>query len=299
MSAGLSEIKQSERAAPWVINGTTFAHHPAMTRRLLVPLDGSYASERILPWVVDYARRHRAQVDLLRVAPPAGLTVESEHKAGRDRDDALRYLDGVAEKLWRQGIQTELYVRHGAPVPIIRDAARVRRSDVIFIATRGATSLRRGLAGSTTEHLLRQAPAPMFVAQASREPWSGERVLVYLDSSDDSIGILPHAETFGGELLIAYTRPLKDPLPARIEDMLARRGIRAGFIAISGDPATALTTLARKKQARTIALNGTDARTFSRLFGRPLAEDLIRTGEVPVLVSFHRNRVAEPQPHPA
>jgi nucleotide-binding universal stress UspA family protein len=266
-----------------------------MNRRILVPLDGSFASERILPWVVDHARRTEAHVDLLRVVPGPGLTLESEHEAGRARDDALRYLDLVAERLWKNGIHAELYVRPGSPVATIRDVARTNRADVILMATRGATSIRRGFYGSVTEQLLRQAPAPMGILHASTEFAPISRILTVIDRTRVSEMILPHAELFSDQILLAHTHPLT-PSP-RMEELchtLKRRGIRAGSKAISGDPATTLLTLARRKRVGMIAMNSTDAHVLTRFFGRSLAEEIVRGSDVPVLVTFHRNYSPKP-----
>ena len=115
-----------------------------MFRSIVVPLDGSYTAERILPWIRDFARTG-AEINLVRAVPKAGLTAESDHARARERDDALRHLTGIANRLGR----AEIWVQTGDAAKVVMDVARKSRADVIAMTTRGATTVRRGLFGST------------------------------------------------------------------------------------------------------------------------------------------------------
>src|SRR6185437_4258707 len=76
-------------------------------RRILVPLDGSRLAEAVLPAAASLAKALRACVLLLHVLerdPPRSVHGEPHLTSA---SEANEYLDGVASRLRRQGIEVE------------------------------------------------------------------------------------------------------------------------------------------------------------------------------------------------
>jgi nucleotide-binding universal stress UspA family protein len=153
-----------ERTAP------TAAALPQL-RRILVPLDGSPLAEAALPGVVALARRHGAEIVLLRVAHALALPgpnlVEAQVSVVQE---AEAYLAEVLRRLGAEGVLASSAVRYGRTPEEILDDIRVRRPDLVAMSTHGRTGLTHLLLGSVAEQVLRASPVPvlLFPARALR-----------------------------------------------------------------------------------------------------------------------------------
>lgn len=138
-----------------------------MFARILVPLDGSPLAEGILPEVAELARRHGAEILLLRVAlahtfPGVDATEAQVHVV----EEAETYLAGVERRLAAEGIPVSSAVRYGHAADEILDHAQARRADLIAMCTHGRTGLLRILLGSVAEAVLRGSPVPVLLLRA-------------------------------------------------------------------------------------------------------------------------------------
>lgn len=134
-------------------------------RRILVPLDGSAASGRILPLAASVARLHKSHVSLLHVAPPLS-SVAVEHAV------ALPYLPvelapaamaPYRDALTAAGIRARLDIVTGGASRRILERVRQTRPDLVVMATRGRTGIGRWILGSVAEQVLRRAPGPILL----------------------------------------------------------------------------------------------------------------------------------------
>lgn len=166
---------------------------------ILVPLDGSAFSERILETVRRFAPRLGASVELLRVArldrahdtpgrgadpemtpmgtatgvplrvpPPSAQRappVETrEQKITRIEDHFRDYLRDRARTL--EGIPTGIAVAIADdPAQAIADRARAIHADLIAMATHGHGGARHLLTGSVCERVIRSGVAPVLVVR--------------------------------------------------------------------------------------------------------------------------------------
>jgi nucleotide-binding universal stress UspA family protein len=137
-----------------------------MSRHILVTLDSSGQSERILVRVLLLARRGRSTLHLL-VVYPSRPVVASRHAAGDKADQrevqAIHYLRKVAAQLRKEGLLVSLEVRFGDPVETILAAARDVRADLIamtvpWLAGDGSRSFR-----NIPEQVIKKAPLPVLV----------------------------------------------------------------------------------------------------------------------------------------
>ena len=148
---------------------------PFPLRRILVPVDFSEPSKHALAYATRFAERFGAQLVLLHVVSPViystpGMMppqiLELSHDLQR----------GATERLSHWG--EEVAGTENAPIPppethvctgvAHREIARVAReteADLIVIATRGFTGAKGFFLGSTTAHLVREAPCPVLVVR--------------------------------------------------------------------------------------------------------------------------------------
>ncbi len=124
-----------------------------MAKRILVPLDGSPAAERIVPLVADLARGSGASLRLLHVAPEPGPTEESG------------YLHALEARL--QSVPVDSVVRFGDPVAEILKEANAFGADLIAVTTAGQGGLRRVALGSVAEQVFLRSAASVLLFHAT------------------------------------------------------------------------------------------------------------------------------------
>jgi nucleotide-binding universal stress UspA family protein len=113
-----------------------------MFKRILVPLDGSENAEQVLPFVVEEAKLHGADIVLLRVIAPLRRSLMSipsvmDQVYRQVENIATEYMTGVAEKLKAEDLQIEYLVERGRPAERIIQAALDSQCDLIVIGSHG------------------------------------------------------------------------------------------------------------------------------------------------------------------
>ncbi len=155
---------------------------------ILVSLDGSRASEAVLPEVENILKVSPGKVILLRVGPTIDLDAaahEMEPDAERAADlpgdeyellanaselEIRRYLEGIAARLQETGATPIIEVSFSKPADEILFFARHYEADLIAMATHGRTGLDRLLRGSVAENVMRHAPCPVLLVREPDEP---------------------------------------------------------------------------------------------------------------------------------
>ncbi|MBA3944651.1 MAG: universal stress protein [Herpetosiphonaceae bacterium] len=148
---------------------------PVAFKHILIPLDGSAEAEAILERVVAFGTLMDSTYTLLRVAEPfmllgydpvlyvgdAGIKAEAEQEYV-----AAAYLEQVADRLHRQGVQGRVQTRvvyaQQAASAILQDA-REHALDAIAMATHGRHGPSRLLLGSTADKVIRGTHLPVLV----------------------------------------------------------------------------------------------------------------------------------------
>jgi nucleotide-binding universal stress UspA family protein len=122
--------------------------------RLLVPLDGSAMSARVLDHLLELPGGRALEYVLLHVAPP-----------GADRAAATGWLEQAAERLRGAGARAvEVAVLEADdPALAIDDVVREALVDAIAMSTRGAGGLRRLALGSVAERVVRGCDVPVLL----------------------------------------------------------------------------------------------------------------------------------------
>ena len=138
---------------------------------VLVAIDGSPPSERVVPWVRRLLAPFNASLRLLTVVSPAkGAVVGSRRVAyGHQLEDmqrasALFRLRWIAMRLDDDGVAAHAEVRFGDPVEAILAAASDFRADLIALAVGDGRDL-RWWRTSVSEEVLRRAAVPVLCAR--------------------------------------------------------------------------------------------------------------------------------------
>jgi nucleotide-binding universal stress UspA family protein len=133
-----------------------------MYKKILVPLDGSEFSARILPHVKAVATGCKVpKVILLMVEE--GRDLADDMVKGRTAT-IMGYLSGVAADLKEEGIDTETVVLWGHAAEEIVDYVKNNQVDMVMMSTHGRSGASRWLLGSVTNRVVRHAASPVFVA---------------------------------------------------------------------------------------------------------------------------------------
>lgn len=148
-------------------------------RTILVPLDGSSASENALEHAVRLQEKLGGRLVLVRVVPSPlevgsmyGIpSVRLEGDSHREhREEAARYLDEVAEGLDGE-VERRVVEASGAAEGVL-DAARVTGTDLIVLSSTGRGGFSRTVLGSVADKVIRGAAPPVLVVPPPQEKGS-------------------------------------------------------------------------------------------------------------------------------
>jgi nucleotide-binding universal stress UspA family protein len=131
-------------------------------KRILVPLDGSEASEAVLPIVSCLAGPFDFEVQLLHVVEGARSVISSPLLATGVREPRA-YLAEVAAHLEARALRVTTTVRAGLPAEVIPAVAVETKSGLVAMSTHGRTGLGRLFLGSVAERVLRSVSVPMLL----------------------------------------------------------------------------------------------------------------------------------------
>lgn len=141
-----------------------------MYSQILVPTDGSPASDAAIEHAIDLAQRYDATLHALYVVDGAAY---STLEAGADvvidaleteGDAATRRVADAAEEA---GIDCEMTVSSGTAYRSIREYVDDHDIDMIVMGTHGRKGLDRYLLGSVTERVVRTSDVPVLTVRHS------------------------------------------------------------------------------------------------------------------------------------
>lgn len=145
-----------------------------MFNNILIPTDGSPASQRAAAQGVELAKSLGAKITAYFAAPPAtpivyrnslpvGLKQPQEHDE-LIKKIAAKHLDFIARAAKKAGVRFEgLHTTSDYPADAILDIAKKKKCDIIVMATHGESGLRRLFIGSVTQKVLNQSKIPVLV----------------------------------------------------------------------------------------------------------------------------------------
>ena len=146
-----------------------------MYRRILVPLDGSSASQRSLHHALELARGKPARVRFLNVLEKsATLPAMDAYPLVGDMDFLLDSILASRRKILADALAVaekhHVHAEHALRKSrsrdvsdVILDDARNWKADIIVMGTHGRRGLGRLLMGSDAERVLRDSPVPVLL----------------------------------------------------------------------------------------------------------------------------------------
>ncbi len=195
-----------------------FQHAKQDNLSFLVPLDGSYLAEAVLPAVERLASCFHAKVTLLHVMEQhAPTTIHGErHLTGVT--EAQGYLDEIAAQLRSSGISVETHVHENKEENVARsivEHAQESMSDLVIMCTHGRGGLRDFLFGSIAQQALSRGTQSILLVlpreDGSAPTFDLHRILVPLDGTVAHEPSLPAAMTlasaFGAEMHLVLVIP--------------------------------------------------------------------------------------------
>lgn len=173
-----------------------------MYSKLLIPLDGSRTSERVLPFARVLANTLKLPIELIEVVD---VSAASAHVAS----DKARYLDALIAEGEREsrehlkavatefpGSKVSCIVERGNPAEMIIERAAADKGTLIAMATHGRSGVSRWVMGSVAEKILRGSESTMFLVRADEEARADgisqiRSIVVPLDGSELAESVLP------------------------------------------------------------------------------------------------------------
>jgi nucleotide-binding universal stress UspA family protein len=275
-----------------------------MFENILIALDGSELSHRIIPFVRRLLLDEPATLELVRVVSPEDL---HDLTAAEARDLARGHLARVAGVLADLGYRTRTTVLEGDPAQAILDWAVETRPSAIACSSHGRSGVERWIRGSVVERLLRASPFPLLVASAVGVgpcPWWGaeqgarelafesafKRILVPLDGSELANAVLPAVAEIARRhesevVLLHVARPGTSGKDAAAFEpaFAALEGVSARLRFVQGKPAPAILDAAARELFDLIALSTHGEGRSPWPFGA-VAEAVLRCSSSPIFV---------------
>ncbi len=272
--------------------------------RILVPLDGSDLSERILAQVSRLLHTSDCEVMLVRVLPEQ--LVQSEAIGTGLVETAQRHLDKIAKRLAEGGATVRTEVLAGEPAARILAFALEYDPSLIAMSTHGRTGLARWTSGSVAERVLRHSKFPLLLANpfglAEKDEQRFRRILVPLDGSELSAQVLPLvssvARLYGSEVvLLTVVEPPATEYPMNVVVMNEQeaQGLLEGYAkrlagipvrtrTVVGLAASSVLDVAEWEKADLVAMTTHGRSGLSRWAFGSVAEKVVRKCTCPLLV---------------
>jgi nucleotide-binding universal stress UspA family protein len=139
-------------------------------RNLLVAVDFSEVTSRVLDVAAELAGALGARVRLVHVAAPDPDFVgyEEDPPALRESHAAAyreehRQLQGLADALRARGVEAKALLIRGPTVEKILEEAQRTQTELLVVGSHGRGALQRALLGSVSEGLLRRSDRPLLI----------------------------------------------------------------------------------------------------------------------------------------
>ncbi len=273
-------------------------------RRILVPVDGSPASEAAVGLALQLAAGGGSIVFahvINRAAIIAECTTPYEIgdptlALGPLEDDESELFTRELRRAGLHGVPASILALDGVSYEGIARAARERQVDAIVMGTRGPDSLARRFIGSTAEGVLRRSGVPTIVVRdgSPLEPARWRSILAALDDSDASHDAAYLAVNLaardGGSVTFVHVAHLPADQAALIAVESAQayaleRGVPHNAVIVHGNAAAAAIRISAEIcRADAIVVGTHGRRGLQRLFLGSVAEAVIRESTVPVVV---------------
>ncbi|MFC2003609.1 universal stress protein [Chloroflexota bacterium] len=159
-------------------NGRPVSGGGKLISRILLPLDGSDASKRSVPYALELAKRLKASISLFGMAERAQYTytfsegmVEEYARMEAAAERSIRaHLIEVEKELRQEGVRVTHAVTRGIDAASeILGQEKKTNTDLVVMATRGRSPIGRWVFGSVAEKVLREGDLPLLLVREVAE----------------------------------------------------------------------------------------------------------------------------------
>lgn len=249
-------------------------------QNILFATDFSEASERALPFALEFASRYNATLFLVHAVPPMPAVVPVEPVPDQTemlRRGAEQEMQKFANYLPLKDVPHQSVVMDGEAWDVIRQVVADKRIDLVILGTRGRGVLHKLMAGSVAEEIYRTVKCPVLTIGPEVIPptlprqkmW---RIVFATDFSEGSLHALPYALLFAQEdhSQVTFLHVISHPgtLPADTGDSLlteasvrmkqmvpeGMEGANPDFIAEFGAPGPDIVRIATDLEADLIVM---------------------------------------------
>ena len=285
-------------------------------KRILVPLDGSKLSEKVLPQVELLAKQSNAEVILLRVVP---FSWPNEFLHVREMGDKLDkeasdYLFTINAKLVEKGISGECCVHEGSVPEIVCDFAKENGIDLIAMSTHGRRGVKRWALGSVADKVIQTSSVPVLLYRITGEKVTSphyKNILIPVDGSHFSENVFPQArylvELFKAKVwflhvidthLVESFTALKDNIIeddgksieniqnyfSTIEKRVKETQVAYELVIKKGNPAETICDFAKENEIDLIAMSTHGRGGIARWALGSVADKVVQSSSKPVLL---------------
>lgn len=143
-------------------------------KRILVPVDGSEATESVVGQAISLARAYHAQLDLLNVIQVAQFSdgLVSSMSLSQDQTQTLvttttDQLNDLRQAALDAGVSdVDIHIRFGNPKQVIaHDFIEDHHNDLVVIGSTGLSAVERWIVGSVTSYVMKNAAADVVVVK--------------------------------------------------------------------------------------------------------------------------------------
>ncbi len=292
-----------------------------MYRSILVPVDGSKLAERALSLAIPLAEQHGATLVLLHAHEPilpliigGGAPVRDAALDEQWRADSRTYVERLARRMAKlTSARVDGVFRDGKVVPTISALVAEAEVDLVVMSTHGRGGFQRFWLGSVADAVVRHATVPVLLVRGARTPakrLAGApafvRALVPVDGSERAERAIGEAKRMLGDrparlVLMHVVHPMsavaganlkREPEQEIVEsylEPLARRTATATLevraaVQVSANVSRVVLEGVETHDADVIAIAGQGLSGVQRFLVGSVADKLIRTAPVPVLV---------------
>ena len=139
-------------------------------KNIVVPVDFSAGTQRIVRRAIEQARAFHAKLWLIHVAAPEPDFVPYASDPPPLRDQVAkslreehRLLQALAETIEAEGVEVTALMVQGPTVEKILQEAQKLEADLIVVGSHGHGMLHRALLGSVSAGLIRHADVPVLI----------------------------------------------------------------------------------------------------------------------------------------
>jgi len=161
MSGGVSSKLMMRLDIPvYLVQGEQPGDMGRKLKKMLVALDGSIASEKVLPYARALALAYDSEVTLISVPQipetdnyraPADVVEELRAEA---EAQMINFLEAVARSLEKDGVKTEIIVKGSRPATTIVETADEGNYDLILLTSNGRGGFDRMMMGADSERVV-------------------------------------------------------------------------------------------------------------------------------------------------